>query len=578
MIKYLFLFFISISTFLVAAQDISEDYLDSLPVEIREDVLSKIDSKEDSEKPVYRKASTMTDKGSLKNSKVFGSNFFDQMQSSFMPINEPNLGSEYILDFGDVLEVQIVGQNDVTKEYLVGRDGSINLMDIGKVFLAGLSLEEASLLIKNKISNVFIGADAFVSLTNIRDIQVLITGNAFNPGIFTLNGNSNVLHALAMAGGVGDNGSYRDIRHIRNNKVIDQIDLYEIFILGYSNFGKKLRSGDSIVIGPSKIVVNSISGVNRPGFYEMKENETFDDLIQFSNGLNSNARGISEVESVTNDGDIIKSSYNIGSLSKVIVKNNDALIIEENIYGQVTLNGAINNPGTYKIRPGETLSQILIRVGGYRKDAYPFGGFLNNKRALALSETAKEKLYESFISNMVSNPIQINDGKSQLIALLTDQIKSSKPSGRVIAEFDLDILSAKPDLDTYLEDGDEIFIPAKTQQVYIFGDVAQEGAVRYVPNANMDKYLSMAGNILETADKKQIFIVYPNGETYRYNSSSSILSIVQVADNNELIYPGSIIYVPKKADIGSNLLVAQIWAPIISGLALSLASLNALNN
>jgi protein involved in polysaccharide export with SLBB domain len=179
---------------------------------------------------------------------------------------------------------------------------------------------------------------------------------------------------------------------------------------------------------------------------------------------------------------------------------------------------------------------------------------------------------------MVSNPIQINDGKGQLIALLTDQIKSSKPSGRVIAEFDLDILSAKPDLDTYLEDGDEIFVPAKTQQVYIFGDVAQEGAVRYMPNANIDKYLSMAGNMLETADKKQIFIVYPNGETYRYNSSSSILSIVQVADNNELIYPGSIIYVPKKADIGSNLLVAQIWAPIISGLALSLASLNALNN
>ena len=126
-----------------------------------------------------------------------------------MPINEPNLDGSYILDFGDVLEIQLIGQNDSIEEYELKRDGTINIPDIGKVSLAGLSLNDASSLIKAKVDKAYIGTQAFITLKNIRDITVLISGNAFNPGIYTLNGNSNMLHAISMAGGVSDIGSYR---------------------------------------------------------------------------------------------------------------------------------------------------------------------------------------------------------------------------------------------------------------------------------------------------------------------------------------------------------------------------------
>ena len=145
--------------------------------------------------------------------KRFGNSIFNLMQSSFMPINEPNFDGSYILDFGDVLEIQTVGQNNDLarpKEIPVKRDGTINVPDIGKIFVAGLSLESASQLIKNKINSTFIGTESFISLVNVRDIQVLITGNANNPGIYTLNGNSNILHALSMAG-IDDLGSYREV-------------------------------------------------------------------------------------------------------------------------------------------------------------------------------------------------------------------------------------------------------------------------------------------------------------------------------------------------------------------------------
>ena len=102
--------------------------------------------------------------------KRFGNSIFNLMQSSFMPINEPNFDGSYILDFGDVLEVQTVGQNiDLArpKQIPIKRDGSINVPDIGKIFVAGLSLESASSLIKNKINLAFIGTEAFISLVNV---------------------------------------------------------------------------------------------------------------------------------------------------------------------------------------------------------------------------------------------------------------------------------------------------------------------------------------------------------------------------------------------------------------------------
>ena len=68
--------------------------------------------------------------------------------------------------------------------------------DIGNVPLAGLNFEQVSELIQKTYDSTFIGSNVFVSLSEIRDINVLVTGNVEFPGIYTLSGNSNVLQAL----------------------------------------------------------------------------------------------------------------------------------------------------------------------------------------------------------------------------------------------------------------------------------------------------------------------------------------------------------------------------------------------
>ena len=74
------------------AQELSQEYLDSLPETVRDDVLEKVEAQQETEKPIYRKASTMIDKDLEEEEKtgIFGEDIFDMMQSTFMPVNEPN--------------------------------------------------------------------------------------------------------------------------------------------------------------------------------------------------------------------------------------------------------------------------------------------------------------------------------------------------------------------------------------------------------------------------------------------------------------------------------------------------------
>ena len=218
--KYIFLILLPLLTLDINSQEVfDQDFLDSLPDDIKDDVMQRSDEKGDGINDnfsAYQYSSKLRKKfEKLKkrlefdlkelerrlsgDEKLFIEDelelwfeFFDTFQTSFMPINEPNPDSGYILDVGDILDIQLAGQNSYIKEFQVGGDGSVNIPDIGKIVVAGLNLNEASSLIKSRVSSAFIGTEAFISLNKVRDVNILVSGNAANPGIYTLTGNSNV--------------------------------------------------------------------------------------------------------------------------------------------------------------------------------------------------------------------------------------------------------------------------------------------------------------------------------------------------------------------------------------------------
>ena len=557
------------------SQELDEAYLESLPESVRADVLDKIADREVEDSPVYRRPSSMIKKP-LDDSKRFGAKIFNMMQTSFMPINEPNFDSSYVLDFGDTLEIQLVGQRNSIEELSIKRDGSINIAEIGKVSVAGLTLESASSLIKNKISNAYIGIEAFVTLVNIRDIQVLITGNAYNPGIYTLNGNSNLLHALSMAGGIDENGSYRQIELIRDNVVINSIDLYDIFIHGKSGFGQRLRSGDSILIKPTNELIALTGAVKRPGVYELTSDEDYSDLFAYGNGFSASADINSlRVERLNKEEVEFINISEVKDLSSIKPVAGDRLNVRSYIRKSVNITGAVKTPGTYIVARDDTLLSLIEKAEGYRDDAYPFGGILNNKRTAEINADAVDKLYNTYVQKLISKGDALFASES--LPFILAELKKSKISGRVMAEFDLDVIRTMPQLDTNLDDGDSIIIPSKTQQIYIYGEVNNPGTIRYMPGQSIQKYLEFSGGVLDSADNNNIYVVHPNGELNRVNGTSR-LSFLDNRGEDILIYPGSVIYIPRKVNSRDPAMVASIWAPIVGSAATSITALSVLNN
>ena len=417
-IKLILLALIAVS---VAAQELNDEFLNSLPDDIRKDLEDKNSRQELSSQDNYRpylyssKLSQAEELISLKDRLeqdltelerrlnsgdnltlsedlvLYGSDFFNTFQTSFMPINEPNPDSSYTLDIGDVLRIQLVGQGNFIEDFLVNSDGSISLPDIGQINIAGLSLNDASQLIKSKINAAYIGAEAFINLSQIRDVNILVTGNAQNPGIYTLTGNSNILHAISAAGGISEFGSLREINLIRDNNVIESLDVYDLLIEGKYNIKKRLRSGDVIFVQSRKNIVTIDGAVNRPAKYEALDEQNLYSIINYANGITRSAdRENISLERIL-DGTLKTIPVRNDTQFKTInAEDGDLIYIREYPYRQAKISGAVLKPGSYTMAAGETLNDLIQKAGGYTENAYQFGAIYLNEDAKLVNELSKE--------------------------------------------------------------------------------------------------------------------------------------------------------------------------------------------
>lgn len=566
------LFFLLFVSVIVSSQDFDKAYLDSLPAEVRNALAAQAEIKEELSNPVYNRQSTSIDKKKV--SIRFGDNFFKSIQTTFMPINEPNMDASYVLDFGDAITLQLVGQQQSIDELQIQRDGSINLPNLGKVHLSGLSLEEASKLIKAKIESAYIGVDAFITLSNVRDIQILVTGNAEQPGVYTVNGNTSFLQAIAIAGGPSNFGSLREFVLKRNNETISKIDLYDVIIKGDISTNERLRSGDVIHISPVKNLVSIFGGVKRPDNYELLKDETFDDLLFFANGIKNNIDSNNVRHITFKDGAVLERPISINQLSSIVPESGDSLYMGEYVYRTVTIKGAVVNPGSYKIEEGATLSSLIKRAGGYLESAFPEGGVYINQDSKRIANIYKDKLIQDISKNIASNitsPSVAGNADQAILSIVTNQIKNQEVSGRVVVEFDLRKIALNKNLDTSLQDGDSIFIPRKTNNIHVLGEVRNPATISYFQNMTISEAINSSGSYNEFADTKNIIIVDPDGSINFINNRWGMTS-------SNILQPGSIIYIPREIGEIESIDKWAIYTPIIGNIALSLASLASLNN
>ena len=534
--KYKNIFLITIMAFSINAftqsnNDLNEltggldsDYLKSLPEDVRNDLLDEINKNNSNDRTTFQKrpSTELLKYDTVKNwekfqkeqlinsdkSERYGINLFRTMQSSFMPINEPNFGAEYILDYGDLIQIKSYGRDDQQYFEIIKRDGSITIEGIGKIQLAGLNFNQAVEILNTKFKNTFIGSEIVVDLAEIRDIKILITGNAEYPGMYTISGNSNILQALNIAGGIKENGSLRNISIIRDGKVIQNVDLYKALIFGDLNNIPTLQSGDSINVKPAANLVRAGSGFVNEAIFELKENETFQDLYDFAGGILKSAKNqeytvIRFIDSKFENFKLVKSD-----LSKTYVKDLDTINLKIEKTGTIKITGSVQNPGSYTISSNDRISDVVKRAGGYTDSAFVFGAALYRESAKKLEKEYADRTYQNIIEFLASDPKLLTSQGASFLPLLLSEIKNIEPVGRVTAEFKLEELNANPIKDIYVNDKDKIYIPKYESTVFVFGEVSSPGAIPYIDGKEF-LHLNSSGGVTKFAENK-FYVVSPN--------------------------------------------------------------------
>ena len=227
-------------------------------------------------------------------SDVFGSEIFSSRNLSFEPNFNMPTPDDYKLAAGDELIISIWGSSEANYINKITPDGTINIPDVGVIFISGLTVAQAQKTIVGKLSQVFSGIDTGevnvkVALGKIRSIKVNIAGEAAVPGTYTLPSLSTLFNALYLAGGVNNIGSLRDIRVYRNNKEVARLDAYDYIINGKYETNITLSDNDMVVVSPYQNHVKITGKVKRNRTFELKKDETLDDLVRFAGGFSGDA-------------------------------------------------------------------------------------------------------------------------------------------------------------------------------------------------------------------------------------------------------------------------------------------------
>ncbi|WP_024602510.1 SLBB domain-containing protein [Pseudoalteromonas sp. TB41] len=300
--------------------------------------------------------------------KPFGYDLFAGEPTTFMPNESAPVPDTYLVGRGDQLLINFYGKESESFEVIVDREGRINIPDLSPVQVAGLTFAEVKELIKVKVEQEVIGVKAFVSLGKLRSIRILVLGEAYKPGSYSVSSLTTVSHALFISGGVSDIASLRNIQVKRGGKLVANFDLYDLLIRGDSSNDIILKPGDVVFI-PSVGEQVTVEGlVKRPAIFELKKGETAKQLLKMAGGIKPNAYAKSViVERFNNQHKEVLSVDFSKKQVNYIPRDGDRIrfsAIGEQYQTSISLIGAVVRPGNYQWYKGKRISDILGSVRG----------------------------------------------------------------------------------------------------------------------------------------------------------------------------------------------------------------------
>ena len=449
-----------------------------------------------------------------KNSRRFGSSFFENKNISEVPQLFLATPLDYRLGPGDELIINLFGASENSYSLQISRNGTVKFDGLAPIYLSGLSINSAKARLKNSLTKLYAGlasndqlnkVDIDVSLQKARSVVINITGQVTAPGTYTISGFSSVLNALFAAGGPNEVGSFRNIKLLRNGKVSKTIDLYDYFVTGvYPNI--YLRDQDVILVEAYNKLVDVKNGFKTNALFELNENETVEDLMNFSGGLSS--KSYKNAIYVNRINDYSRSTleiYREGFSTSYLMDGDiiEAKQVSDIVSNSVYVEGAVFLPGIYDLSKVSTVGELIKSSSGLRPDA----------NTSAFLYRANKGLVDKIVSINLDNQTDLN--------------KKIFDQDRLVIISNNDLVQEK-------------FIKVK-------GEVNNPQTILFNEGITLRDVILMSNGFTDLADKKSILIIRNQSVL---NSSSFVEEFVvdfssNEDDNNIELYANDIVSIKR---------------------------------
>lgn len=440
----------------------------------------------------------------------YGANLF---AGGYETERSDGLNDNYLIAPGDKLNIWIWGAVNFSNVVTVDNQGNIFIPDVGPINVKNVPASQINNLVTSKIGDVFTNnVNIYVNLLTTTPVSVFVTGPVIRPGQYAGQSSDSVLYFLKRAGGIdSERGSYRKIKVLRQNQVLQQIDLYEFMLKGRMP-KLSLKDQDVILVEPQGPMVNVAGKVRNPFRFELKQHNTLgSELVNY-------ALPLAKVSHVGVVGDRSNGPFSIylpyKDFAQVQLKDGDKVLFNDDMHAQVydvQVSGSYMGPSYFTVRKETKLHDLLNHIP-INPDLADYQSIYLMRKSVAIRQ--KEMLDESLnrLERSVFTAPASSDGEAtirakeaELVMQFVDKARKIQPLGKVVVA-DKGIIA-----NIQLEQGDQIVIPNKTDLIQVGGEVLMPQAVVYNPNANLDDYVAWAGGFSERANDQRIAIVHANG-------------------------------------------------------------------
>ncbi len=333
--------------------------------------------------------------------------------------------------------------------------------------VTGLSLKETENRLREVLAPLMPDVELSLYLIEPRRIDIHMMGEVARSGVVSLRASDRVSSALAAAGGPGPRGSRRFLEY-RNGDRVTRMDLYPFQFYGDWNANPYCPSGTAIFVPLRQDTVQVVGEVNRPGTYEWSEGETLQDFIDYALGFTQDAL-TNSILLERDESDVITVLLDQGD-GDLPIRPSDTIVVgsRKPLMNRVFLEGAGERLGEIYLSPGETLGDLVHRLGQTRGQALPDQAVLERR----------------------------GTDRDQFLRFdLREVLRGEGPSEMPIINDDV------------------LFVPRRSSQIFVLGEVRKPGAQDYAPSRTVGQYLALAGGTSDRGSTGKLHVVDVNGKT-----------------------------------------------------------------